>query len=81
MIEVNHRLLSGEALDNLLMDVITRQSTDYGDFELTIANKKWQLMRQLDTREAVIIYCPDEDACDIIAMKNIAAIKNNLSTY
>jgi uncharacterized protein YheU (UPF0270 family) len=66
MIEINHALLSDEALDNLIVEVITRQATDYGEYELDIQTKKNQLVRQLKNGSAVIVFSTQENICDII---------------
>lgn len=66
MIKVDYTLLSPEALDNLIIDIITRESTDYGEFTQDIERKKNQLIQQLKQEKAIIIYNPDEEACDII---------------
>jgi uncharacterized protein len=66
MIQVDHTLLSEEALDNLIMDIITRQATEYGEFDVEINIKKKQLTNKLSSGEAVIIYSAKEDCCDII---------------
>lgn len=67
MIEINHTLLAPETLDNLIIEVITRQATDYDDDEMAIANKKNQLLRKLVRGEAIIIYSEEEGFCNIIS--------------
>jgi uncharacterized protein YheU (UPF0270 family) len=66
MIEIDHTLLSAEALDNLIIDIITRQGTDYGEYEIDILVKKKQLLDNLSSGDAVIVYSSKEDTCDII---------------
>lgn len=66
MIEIDHTLLSEEVLENLIIDIITRQSTDYGEYEIEIQIKKNQLKQKLLSGDAVIIYNAKEDSCDII---------------
>ncbi len=66
MIEIDHTLLSTGALENLLIEIITRQSTDYGEHEVEIKIKKKQLMNKLDSGEVLIIYSSKEECCDII---------------
>ena len=66
MIEIDHTLLTTVALDNLLSDIITRQSTDYGEFEVNFVDKKKQLLQKLETGEIIIVYCSKEGFCDII---------------
>lgn len=66
MIEIHHTHLSNVALENLIMEVITRQSTDYGEYEMNIQIKKNQLLQKLKDGLAVIVYCAKENICDII---------------
>ena len=76
MIEIDHKLLSDEALENLIIDVITRQTTDYGEYEVIIQVKKNQLKQKLISGEAIIIYNAKEDCCDIIK-KALSSAKCN----
>ncbi|MFI4919090.1 MAG: YheU family protein [Legionellales bacterium] len=66
MIEIDHTTLSETALENLIIEVITRETTDYGEYETDIQMKKAQLLRQLNNGVAVIVYSPEESVCDII---------------
>lgn len=66
MIKIDHTLLSAEALDNLIIEIITRESTDYGEFTQDIHRKKSQLIQKLTKGDAIIIYNHEEEACDII---------------
>lgn len=47
MIEIDHTLLSPEALSNLIIDIITRQSADSDCYEVDIVHKENQLIRKL----------------------------------
>jgi len=75
MLEVDHTLLSKEALENLIIDIITRQATDYGEYEMDIQIKKKQLMSKLASGDAVIIYSSKEDCCDIIRKEDFINYK------
>ncbi|WP_347252448.1 YheU family protein [Legionella sp.] len=66
MIEIDYSLLSQEALDNLISEVITRQSTDYGEQEVSFITKKAELLQKLESGEAIIVYHSKEGICDII---------------
>ncbi len=76
MIEINHALLSDEALDNLIMEVITREGTDYGDHEVGIETKKKQLTHQLKHGIAVIAYSDEENICDIIKVDDFKKLQS-----
>lgn len=75
MIKVDHTLLSEEALENLIIEIITRQATDYGEYEVEIQTKKQQLMRKLSTGEAVIVFSAKDEACDIVRLEDFNAFK------
>ena len=75
MIEVDHTLLSPEALENLIIDIITRQATDYGEYETDIQIKKMQLISKLVSGEAVIVYSSKEECCDIIKIEDFKKFK------
>lgn len=66
MIEIDHSLLSENALENLIIDIITRQGTDYGEHEIAIEIKKKQLLNNLLSGKVVIVYCSQQECCDII---------------
>lgn len=76
MIAIDHTLLSEEALENLIIDIITRQATDYGEFEIDIQIKKNQLTNKLLSGDAVIIYSSKEDCCDIIRKEDFLNFNN-----
>lgn len=75
MIEIDHTLLSAEALENLIIDIITRQTTDYGEFETEIQVKKKQLKHKLLSGKAVIVFIADEDRCDIIRTEDFQSLQ------
>jgi hypothetical protein len=70
IVKIDHSLLNEDTLENLIMDIITRQATDYGAYEIDIQIKKNQLKRKIQTGDAGIIYNADEDSCDIISLED-----------
>lgn len=79
MIEIDHTLLSKEALENLIIDIITRQATDYGEHEIDIQIKKKQLISKLVSGDAIIIYSSKEDFCDIIRAEDFKSVHTQSS--
>ena len=75
MIEIDHTMLSEEALENLIVDVVTRQATDYSEYEVQIQVKKNQLKCKLLSGEAIIIYNAKEDSCDIIRAEDLKSLQ------
>ncbi|CEG55985.1 YheU family protein [Legionella fallonii] len=78
MIKIDHTLLSEEALENLIIDIITRQGTDYGEYEIDIQMKRKQLLNNLRSGDAVIVYCSKEDICDIIRREYFLNLSNRV---
>ncbi|WP_131753213.1 YheU family protein [Legionella feeleii] len=56
MIEIDYHLLSELAIENLIMAILTREATDYGEEEMGFAQEKQQLLTRLELGDAVIIY-------------------------
>lgn len=75
MIEIDHTLLSAEALENLMIDIITRQTTDYGEDETEIQIKIKQLKQKILSGDAVIVYSSVEEACNIIRKEDFHNFK------
>jgi uncharacterized protein len=76
MIKIDHTLLAPDTLNNLIIDIITRQTTDYGDEEMAIAHKKSQLLRNLEVGKAFIVYSEEEGFCNIISSDDYQVMKN-----
>jgi uncharacterized protein YheU (UPF0270 family) len=62
---IPHRMLSPEALRGVLEAFITREGTDYGVHEVSLATKVGQVRHQLDAGTAVIIYDEATDSWTI----------------
>lgn len=56
ILKIELELLSKEVLDNLLIDFISRESTDYGEIELDYATKKSQLLTQIKQNKVHIVF-------------------------
>jgi len=69
MIEIDYQLLSKEAVENLIIDYITRSATDYGEYEVDVEKKKSQIRAKLEVGEAVIVYAFEEGVCTIMSLK------------
>jgi uncharacterized protein len=44
---------------------VTREGTDYGTQDVSLATKVWQVRQQLDTGTAVIVYDEETASCTI----------------
>lgn len=64
--------LSSEALDGVIESFITREGTDYGEMEWSLAEKVEQVRRQLRRGEAVIVFDPLTETCTLIPRSELA---------
>ena len=55
-VEVPHTHLTPEALRGLAEEFVTREGTDYGPVERTLADKVAALLHQIERGEARILY-------------------------
>ena len=65
-VEVPHTELSADALRGVVESFVLREGTDYGERDASFESKVADVMRQLERREAVILYDPGSDSVDIV---------------
>ena len=65
-VEVPHEELAPETLRAVIESFVLREGTDYGEHDATFESKVADVRRQLDRREAVIVYDPVSDSVDIV---------------
>ncbi|MEJ2345993.1 MAG: YheU family protein [Gammaproteobacteria bacterium] len=71
--QIPHNELTREALRGLIEEFVTRDGTDYGNTEASLASKVAAVERQLRAGEAVIVYDPETGRCHIVAKDALAA--------
>ena len=60
---IPHQDLSPDALRGLIEEFVTRDGTDYGPEEMSLAGKISQIERQLRQNEIYISYDADSESC------------------
>ena len=66
IIKIPYDRLSPDALNGLIEEFATRDGTDYGQTEVPLECKTAQIMRQLQSGRAVIVFDPDSETCNIL---------------
>lgn len=61
--------LSTQTLNNLIHERVTREGTEYGEHEFSMEEKAAQLLRQLKSEEALILYDEELQCCEIVVAK------------
>lgn len=64
-VEVPHTELAPTTLRAVIESFVLREGTDYGERDATFEGKVADVLRQLERREAVIVYDPVSDSVDI----------------
>lgn len=75
-VKVPYDQLSPEALHGVIEEFVTRDGTDYGEIEASLDTKISQVLRQLESKKAMIIFDPESETCTILrsddpVLKNI----------
>lgn len=72
---IPHKQLSSDTLNALIEDFVTRDGTDYGLAEISLAQKSLQIVKQLDQGKIVIVFDAATESYNIIRKE--AAIIND----
>jgi len=68
-IVVAHTELSADALEGVIQSYVLREGTDYGERDVSFETKVMQVRRQLERREAQIVYDQNTESIDIVVRK------------
>jgi uncharacterized protein YheU (UPF0270 family) len=68
-VEVPHTELAPSTLRAVVESFVLREGTDYGVQDATMDRKVADVIRQLERREAVIMYDPVSDSVDIVVRR------------
>jgi uncharacterized protein len=68
-VEIPHTELSPDALRGVVESFVLREGTDYGERDASFESKVADVMRQLDRREAVIVFDPTTESVGIMVRR------------
>ena len=69
--------LQGDILQALLEEFASRDGTDYGEHELSLAQKTTALQKQLEQGELQILYDADSQQWDLVPTEQAATLLNS----
>ena len=58
--------LSPEALQGVIESFVLREGTEYGETDFSLAQKVAHVMRQLERKEAHVVFDPDSESVNIV---------------
>jgi uncharacterized protein len=65
-VEVPHTELSPDALRGVVESFVLREGTEYGEKEFSLEQKVAHVLRQLERREARIMFDPDTETVNVV---------------
>lgn len=58
--------LAAETLGAILDDIVSRDGTDYGDYDLSVVEKREQALRHLKTGDAVLLFDTESETIKMV---------------
>ncbi len=77
---IPYKQISTDALQGLIEEFITREGTDYGEMEFSLAQKVSQVERQLARGDIVIVFDPATESASILTKHDASIIELNNSS-
>lgn len=74
-VEVPPDALSRDALEGLVEEFITREGTDYGPQEYSLASKREGVLRQLTRGSVVIVFDLQAEATTLVTREELAQLR------
>ncbi|HIG42351.1 MAG TPA: YheU family protein [Gammaproteobacteria bacterium] len=63
--------LSDDALRGVIEDFVSREGTEYGTYEISMAEKVTQVRHQLQKNEVAIVFDSQTDSCSIVPVTRL----------
>lgn len=65
-VKIPYIQLSPEALKGVIEEFVTRDGTDYGEIEVSLETRVSQILTQLKSGKAVIVFDQETETCNIL---------------
>ena len=67
--EIPYTVLSSDALQGVIEEFISREGTDYGEQEYSLAEKIAQVRAQLESGEVVLTFDEESETCNLVRLR------------
>jgi len=68
---IPHQSLAADTLQNLIEEFVSREGTDYGDYDLTLQDKVRSVQAKLATGEIVILFIESTQSVNIVERESL----------
>ena len=69
-VKIPYDQLSNEALQGVIEEFVTRDGTDYGEVQIPLETKITQVLKQLISKDAFILFVQHSETCTILLKYN-----------
>lgn len=66
VILIPYERLSSDALEGVMDEFISREGTDYGDYDYSLADKRDQVLQQIKQGKVVLLFDPVAESCHLV---------------
>ena len=66
-IEIPYKRLQREALDGLIEEYVSREGSDYGEYEYSFEQKKEHVFTAIKSGQARIFFDSETESCQLVA--------------
>ncbi|SBT16205.1 hypothetical protein MGA5115_00285 [Marinomonas gallaica] len=63
--------LDSDTLNNVLNDIVSRDGTDYGEYDLSTEQKREQALRSLKSGEAVLLFDTESETVQLVSKQAV----------
>ena len=63
--------LAPDTLETILDDIVSRDGTDYGDYDLSVAQKRQQALQSLKKGEAVLLFDTESETIKMVRKEDM----------
>lgn len=75
MLEIPISRLDPDILDAVVESFILREGTDYGEYEVSLAEKKAQVKEDIRGGRVVIVYDEDSESCTLMTKQKFSRLE------
>lgn len=71
LVIIPYQSVDSDTLTAMLEEFVTRDGTDYGEFEATLSVRVGQVRHQLESEKAAIVFDADEETFSIVPSEDL----------
>ena len=66
MLKIPYQELSKDTLENIIVEIVTRDGTDYGEYEISTSAKVKQVLNLLQSNKLFLSFDEETESCNLL---------------